>query len=558
MTQRSFLNCRFLSRLAASCRVTISGNAFSVGVIFSFFLLVAGQVDTLANEPAVQKVGSDEISVGAPVQIPLTKANRPTTSATEETSTETPTPDHPTATQPAAATTATEVVVPPTAREPAEEATETADTATRSSPRAAPRKAAGTPQPGWLGLIVDDSLVTGRLVIVEVTEPSPAHEVGIKPQDVLLAIDGQQLQSADQLAALLSAISPQKEVRALIGRPDGVNEVTMTAIQRPAATRSPATVELAEAAENAAASTPPPRSRFSRPSETGQPSGQTPSPADTRSAAGLLRADTQSATGLRADARSAAGIPTTPPAATTAPTASQPSRSRFSRDGGSRPAALPAPQALPLAQSPQPQAPPPQAPLNEQPFSPPSLQGPAVGGRTALGVRTLPIDLAIQSRYQLPEASGAYVIGVIESLPASQAGLPPGSVIVAFDNRPVRSPAELNSLVTGSPPGRLVAVQYVLPGGRSHQAEVELQRIDPALEEALVGVPITATQPTGSIPRTAQRLPTQPPALALEEVHMLTEEVDMLRQEVLRLRSRLDRLEGSQPAPDRVRGALTR
>ena len=537
MTQRSFLNCRFLSRLAASCRVTISGNAFSVGVIFSFFLLVAGQVDTLANEPAVQKVGSDEISVGAPVQIPLTKANRPTTSAIEETFTETPTPDRPTATQPSAATTATEVVVPPVAREPAEEATETADTATRSSPRAAPRKAAGTPQPGWLGLIVDDSLVTGRLVIVEVTEPSPAHEVGIKPQDVLLAIDGQQLQSADQLAALLSAISPQKEVRALIGRPDGVNEVTMTAIQRPAATRSPATVELAEAAENAAASTPPPRSRFSRPSETGQPSGQTSSPADTRSAA---------------------GIPTTPPAARAAPTASQPSRSRFSRDGGSRPAALPAPQALPLAQSPQPQAPPPQAPLNEQPFSPPSLQGPAVGGRTALGVRTLPIDLAIQSRYQLPEASGAYVIGVIESLPASQAGLPPGSVIVAFDNRPVRSPAELNSLVTGSPPGRLVAVQYVLPGGRSHQAEVELQQIDPALEEALVGVPITATQPTGNIPRTAQRLPTQPPALALEEVHMLTEEVDMLRQEVLRLRSRLDRLEGSQPAPDRVRGALTR
>jgi serine protease Do len=173
-------------------------------------------------------------------------------------------------------------------------------------------------------------------------------------------------------------------------------------------------------------------------------------------------------------------------------------------------------------------------------------------------VRTLPINLAIQSRYQLPEASGAYVIGVIESLPASQAGLPPGSVIVAFDNRPVRSPAELNSLVTGSPPGRLVAVQYVLPGGRSHQAEVELQRIDPALEEALVGVPITATQPTGSIPRTAQRLPTQPPALALEEVHMLTAEVNMLRQEVLRLRSRLDQLEGSQPAPDRVRGALTR
>ena len=61
---------------------------------------------------------------------------------------------------------------------------------------------------GWLGLIVDDSIITGRLVIVKVSDPSPAMQVGIKAQDVLLAIDGEPVQTADQLAALLAAIPP--------------------------------------------------------------------------------------------------------------------------------------------------------------------------------------------------------------------------------------------------------------------------------------------------------------------------------------------------------------
>ena len=103
---------------------------------------------------------------------------------------------------------------------------------------------------GWLGLIVDDSIITGRLVIVKVSDLSPAMQAGIKAQDVLLAIDGEPVQTADQLAALLAAIPPDKQVRALIGRTEGVNEVTMTARTRPPVSRTPAQVPLSQLADS--------------------------------------------------------------------------------------------------------------------------------------------------------------------------------------------------------------------------------------------------------------------------------------------------------------------
>ena len=69
-------------------------------------------------------------------------------------------------------------------------------------------------------------------------------QAGIQAQDVLLAIDGEPVQTADQLAALLAAIPPDKKVRALIGRTEGVNEVTMTSRIRPPESRTPAQVPL--------------------------------------------------------------------------------------------------------------------------------------------------------------------------------------------------------------------------------------------------------------------------------------------------------------------------
>lgn len=517
--------------------------SYFLPVFFVLFSLFTECSAVKASESATQNIGSEDIAIGTPLQIPLTQANRPTQPPEEKASTA-PTAaedtklDQLTPSSNQAEHEQAEDVTSPITDKPVAETATTTDERDRSPRQAAEAKnVAESPQPGWLGLIVDDSLVTGRLVIVEVNAPGPAHEVGIKPQDVLLAIDGQQLQSADQLAALLSAIPPHKSVRALIGRPDGVTEVTMTAVKRPASTRSPTTVVLAESKSVTDSSSPKAESRFTRPPAVSQ------SAVDQLNSQPVLQPTTRAASPTVAAVESA-------------PAASPPTRSRFSENHNQWPASLPVSEAAPLAEALPPALP--QSPANEPQIRPPVLRGPAVGGRTALGVRTLPIDLATQSRYQLPNASGAYVIGVIESLPASQAGLPPGSVIVAFDNRAVRSPAELNRLVTDSPPGRLVAVQYVLPGGESRRTEVELQALDPAIEKAFVGVPPASQQPTIGRAQTVRRLQTHSPALPADDMTTLAEEVSILRREVLRLRSRLDQLDSNQAPNDRLPGTVTR
>lgn len=174
----------------------------------------------------------------------------------------------------------------------------------------------------------------------------------------------------------------------------------------------------------------------------------------------------------------------------------------------------------------------------------------------------------MQARYRLAEPQGAYVLGVIESLPASQAGLPPGSVIVAFDNRPIRSPADLNQLVTESPPGRLISLEYVLPGGEAKRAEIELRALDPALERALTGVPASEPQQPQTTPRVTQRpipgtfleIPFDSTGAtpASEDARLLRQELGLLREEVLRLRSRLDQLEHDQLPQGRDRGNMLR
>lgn len=287
-----------------------------------------------------------------------------------------------------------------------------------------PRFERQAPQPapagnGWLGLAVDDSLVTGRLIVVEVTPEGPAAAAGITPRDALLAINGTPLRTADELAAALAAISPGMDVKMAIGKGDRIDELTVTAVPRPRDR------ERAAPAWQAVAETPP------------QPEPQAPVSAP------------------QAPWSAPQQQPLAPPAVA-APAV--------------RPEMLPAPalsRAAPLEPSAQPAASP--------------------KGRTALGVRTVPIDSAMQARFQLPEQRGAFVIGVVHELPASKAGVPPGSVIVAIDNQPVSSPDDLTRIVTKGPVGAPLPLKYVLPGGESRQAEVMLQPIDEPLERALVG-----------------------------------------------------------------------
>lgn len=253
-------------------------------------------------------------------------------------------------------------------------------------PAPAPPAVAGN---GWIGLTVDEKLVTGRLVVVDVAPAGPAERAGIRLQDQLLALDGTPLRTADQLAAALAAIAPGSTVKVAVGRGERIDEIALEAVARPAR--------------------PPSR-------------------------------EWQSA---------------------------EPSAPAVARQKAPPPQLQPAP------------APPTQAA--------PGIDDTASKGRTALGVRTLPVDPSIQARFNLPEPAGALVIGVVHDLPASKAGVPPGSVIVALDNQPVRSPSELTRLVTSGQVGKPVTLQYILPGGEQRKAEVSLQSLEVPLERALVG-----------------------------------------------------------------------
>ena len=300
--------------------------------------------------------------------------------------------------------------------------------ATRSAPavRSGPPSGAS----GWLGMSVDDSITTGRLVIVEVAEDSPALRAGIKPQDFLLAIDGTALQNSDQLAAALAAIVPGNEVKVAVGRADRIDEYAMTATTRP----SQAIAREWQAAAN------PSKPDFAQ--------------------------------------------PTLPPVSPPAVSFEQNRLAPQTIAPKSMTTAAPAPSLLSSSGLP---------------------NGGGPKGRTALGVRTLPIDTIVQARFHLSEPAGALIIGVVHDLPASKAGIPPGSVIVALDHQPVRSPNELTRLVTRSPINKPVTLEYVLPGGEARQAEVSLQPLEIPLERALAGPDPIAAQLPNAVPHDFQQ-----------------------------------------------------
>lgn len=354
---------------------------------------------------------------------------------------------------------------------------------TAAAPPADSIPAAGGAQAGlgWLGLAVDDALVTGRLVVVEIAPDGPAARAGVRTQDVLLAINGSQLGDSDELAAALAAIAPGQRVRMALGRDSRIEEVEAVAVARPV---RPATAP-------ATAPAPP----------------MTAAPSQFQAAAPVT-----------------APVPSVSPPATVAmPALAQPA---------AIPPAAFAP-AMPSAAT----------------IPPPGIDSAraaaeSTGGRTALGVRTVPVDDAARARFQLHEQGGAMVIGVVHDLPAARAGVPPGSVIVAINHQPVRSPQDLTQLVTQGPIGRPVPLEYVLPGGEARKADVVLQSLDRPLEQALIGGearPIAAGGASPELapaPNVARRVQ---PAVA----NRAAEPEPLLRVEELlrRINDRLDRLE---------------
>lgn len=341
---------------------------------------------------------------------------------------------------------------------------------------------------GWLGMAVAESQVPGRWAIVDIAADGPAAAAGIRAGDELRAINGVSLASADEVAQAITAIAAGQQVRLAVARGEQVSDVDLTAVPRPAAATAP----------QWQSSTPPPVVAV-------PPAAPVP-PQATASVLAQPRPVAPPAS---------APVATTGPATMTAPAPA----AAFAAPAA--PARMPAPAiAAPAATA---------APM------------PSGRGRTALGVRTVPIDPEIQARFHLPAAAGAYVVGVVGDLPASKAGIPPGSVIVRLGDQAVRSPQELTQLVTAGPVDRPIPVEYVLPGGTGKRADVMLQSLERPLEVALVdeGAQPTAvpTLDRGPVPQTARR-----PTTADGEEPELRREVSRLRGLLDALERRLDRI----------------
>jgi hypothetical protein len=120
----------------------------------------------------------------------------------------------------------------------------------------------------------------------------------------------------------------------------------------------------------------------------------------------------------------------------------------------------------------------------------------------------------------------------------------------------VRTPDELNRFVKNTAPGTQVSLQYILPGGQSKQTRVALQSIDPALEQALIGVPANNPPFQNPTPQTVRRQLTESTRANLlrekdggvtANTILLETELQLMHEEILRLRQRIEVLEQKQP-----------
>jgi serine protease Do len=85
--------------------------------------------------------------------------------------------------------------------------------------------------------------------------------------------------------------------------------------------------------------------------------------------------------------------------------------------------------------------------------------GKVTRGRIGVGVQ--PVERDAVDELGLKERMGALVSTVAEGGAAEKAGLEPGDVIIAFNNKPVRNNNELVQLVTATQPGTKVPVRIV-------------------------------------------------------------------------------------------------
>ncbi len=115
-----------------------------------------------------------------------------------------------------------------------------------------------------------------------------------------------------------------------------------------------------------------------------------------------------------------------------------------------------------------------------------------------LGVMIQPVDEDVAAALGLEEAKGALVSSVEKGSPADRAGIEPGDVVVALDDREVEDPRDLARLVAKAGPGRQVEITIVRRGTRK-TITVELGEMPTTTAEAETGPAAAETPKLGLV-----------------------------------------------------------
>jgi serine protease Do len=125
--------------------------------------------------------------------------------------------------------------------------------------------------------------------------------------------------------------------------------------------------------------------------------------------------------------------------------------------------------------------------------------------RGYLGIKVTAVTPEMQELFKLPTRQGAIVQEVVKGLPADQAGLQHGDVILEVNGRQVEDSSDLVSMVSSLPPGKTVNLKVfregktqaigVILAERDEEIESEEARKQARVEEDLLGLTVHQLNP---------------------------------------------------------------
>jgi serine protease Do len=93
--------------------------------------------------------------------------------------------------------------------------------------------AKGSIERGWLGVSVDDR--DDGVLIAGISRDGPAAKSGIRPGDVVVAINGDRIETSRGLIRAVAAVTPGNSIRVTVRRQGREMEIPVSVGRRPAA-----------------------------------------------------------------------------------------------------------------------------------------------------------------------------------------------------------------------------------------------------------------------------------------------------------------------------------